>query len=61
MCYTTEDILADGSCPVCGEIHCDWTPYMSPEDNEIGSLCPICYTHFVDIDNHTGSCEYFYD
>lgn len=49
--YTIDDILDDGSCPVCGVLHGNWTPYNCPEEEHLGTVCPSCDTHFVDVDN----------
>lgn len=48
--HTTEDILEDGTCPVCDFPGGQWTPYNNPENKELGTFCSGCDTHFIDID-----------
>lgn len=53
-----DDILDDGRCPVCNDLHGDWTPYYDPENNESGTFCPTCDTHFIDVDADIEECNY---
>jgi hypothetical protein len=56
---STLNIPESGECPECREKHNNWTPYIRPEEDEIGVFCPKCYTHFRD--NELSSEQFEFD
>ncbi len=57
--FSINDIPDSGECPVCVTNHNNWMPYIDPDNKELGTICPTCDTHFIDVDASRAEFEYY--